>query len=436
MPALPFLAAVVPAAVLLAFPAVAAAQSVRHTPLVAAVQRVMPSVVSIDSRRSSYAGESAPGMGTGVIIDQRGYIATNYHVVEGVSSLRVTLTDGQSLPARIVARDTVSDVAIVKVEPAAALPVAPMGDSSDLMLAEPVAAIGNAFGYTDTVSQGIVSALHRDVRLNETQAYYDLIQTDAAINPGNSGGPLINAEGEMIGLNVAIRANAENIAFVIPANQVDGILARLLGDLAGPSCRFGVECSRRRSAAGSAVVVDRVVPASPADRAGVRVGDRLVNVAGTPIRATYDVVRAVMGSGRGDVDVDLERGDRPQRVRMALAGGGPVRQVASLKPQSADPLWSATGLRLAPLPEGTDLRAVSAQVEGGLSVAAVASDSVAARAGLHPGDVLIGLDNYQTLTADDVSYILRKARAAQATAVQYNIIRAGDLKAGWLPVGR
>ena len=171
-------------------------------------------------------------MGTGTIVDERGYILTNYHVVSDVRRIEVTLDDGRGCTAELVAYDAAADLAVIKIPAPKPLPVIRIGTSSDLMEGESVIALGNAFGYEQTVTRGIISALGRDVQVSDTQAYDDLIQTDASINPGNSGGPLLNIDGEMIGVNVAVRAGAQGIGFAIP---IDNALDR---------CR---EAAQRRS---------------------------------------------------------------------------------------------------------------------------------------------------------------------------------------------
>lgn len=149
-------------------------------------------------------------MGTGVVLDPRGYVVTNHHVVSGVREILVTSVGGREYTARLVAHDPATDLAIIKIDPARDMPVITLGSSEDLMLGETVIAVGNAYGYENTITQGIVSALHRAVQVSDAQYYEDLIQTDASINPGNSGGPLLNIDGEMIGLNVAVRAGARD----------------------------------------------------------------------------------------------------------------------------------------------------------------------------------------------------------------------------------
>ena len=194
----------------------AGASELRETPIVKAIQRVRAAVVNIRGEKTvAVPAGQAPGadtsrrvngMGTGVVIDPRGYIVTNHHVVDGVREILVTLADGQRHVAKLVARDMETDLAIIKIEPQQPLPVIPLGTSGDLMTGETVIAVGNAYGYEHTVTRGIISALHRAVQVSDAQFYDDLIQTDASINPGNSGGPLLNIDGDMIGINVAVRA--------------------------------------------------------------------------------------------------------------------------------------------------------------------------------------------------------------------------------------
>ena len=179
----------------------------RRTPLVTAVQKVRNAVVNIHSSKTAPrkdtiyntgADRKVNGMGSGIVIDERGYIVTNHHVVHQVDALRVTLADGSTYSATVVSFDRVKDLAIIKINVTRPLQVMPVGTSGDVMLAESVFAVGNAFGYEHTVTSGIVSALSRDVEVNEEQSYERLIQTDASINPGNSGGPLLNLDGEVV----------------------------------------------------------------------------------------------------------------------------------------------------------------------------------------------------------------------------------------------
>jgi len=186
-------------------------QQERMTPLVKAVQTCRLSVVNLRGKKTIADDTSVTktkqvnGMGTGVVIDKRGYILTNYHVVQGVKNIEVPTGDRQKTTARLLAHDPDTDLAVLKIDVDRPLPVIEIGTSSDLMLAETVTAVGNAYGYEHTVTVGIISQLGRTVQVNDDQVYRNLIQTDAAINPGNSGGPLLNMNGDMIGINVAVR---------------------------------------------------------------------------------------------------------------------------------------------------------------------------------------------------------------------------------------
>src|SRR5262249_46915302 len=185
------------------------------------------------------------GMGTGIVIDPRGYIVTNHHVIEDVNLLRVRLSDGSTHNARVLARDPESDLALLKIDAGRPLPTLPLGTASDLMVGETVIAMGNAYGYEHTVTVGVVSAIKRDVTLNKEVSYKALIQTDASINPGNSGGPLLNINGELVGGNTAIRAGAHGIAFAIPVDSMLRVVADLLSIRKRNGTWHGLVCRDR-----------------------------------------------------------------------------------------------------------------------------------------------------------------------------------------------
>ena len=221
-------------------PPAAAGEGLRVTPVVKAVQRVQASVVSISSEKKAGSSSRWPfsseesqrprvsGMGSGVIVDSRGYILTNQHVVDKVQTIDVHLSDGTNYLARVIQLDKETDLALIKVEAGRPLAAVPIGTSGDLMIGETVITIGNAFGYENTVSVGIISALKRNVTLSDDQVYRNLIQTDACINPGNSGGPLINIEGELVGINVATRSGAQGIGFALPIDEVKRVATEML----------------------------------------------------------------------------------------------------------------------------------------------------------------------------------------------------------------
>ena len=201
----------------------------RNTPIVAAAKKVGPAVVGITNK--AYVRDifnrvqlTERGTGSGVIYDKSGLIATNNHVVEGASEIIVSLTDGRSVKGKVLGADAATDLAVVKIDENN-LPVADFGDSSTLQVGEPAIAIGNPLGleFRGSVTAGVISALNRSIQLGERK--FDLIQTDAAINPGNSGGALVNAEGEVVGINSAKIAvsGVEGIGFAIPINSAKPI---------------------------------------------------------------------------------------------------------------------------------------------------------------------------------------------------------------------
>src|SRR5262249_28304904 len=190
------------------------------------------------------------------------------------------------------------DLALLKIDAGRSLPTIPLGTATDLMIGETVVAIGNAYGYEHTVSVGVVSAVKRDVSLNKDMSYKQLIQTDASINPGNSGGPLLNVQGELVGINVAIRAGAQGIGFAIPVDNVIRVVADMMRSRRRFHCADGLVCRDRLERVGDSlvrnVVIDRVDMGSAAGEAGVRAGDLLLQVGDLPILCSYDVDRALL----------------------------------------------------------------------------------------------------------------------------------------------
>lgn len=409
----------------------------RRNHIVRAVERVKDAVVNIHSERTIHGPpsdwtnvQSQPsrinGMGTGIIIDPRGYIVTNHHVVEDVSVIRIRLSDGTTTSAAVIARDRESDLALLKINVGRPLATMPLGTAKDLMLGEDVIAIGNAFGYEHTVSKGIVSAIKRDVRLNKEISYRALIQTDAAINPGNSGGPLININGELVGVNVAIRAGAQGIGFAIPVDAMIESVARMLRQHRLQSAADGMEVQDRLVRTGDGlerqVVLTSIVDSGPAEKAGLEPGDVLLSVAGTPIRCSFDVQRVLLGKRPGEaLAVVFERNGKRLSTRIVL--GKSNRSAIEL-------VWQRLGIRVAPVPRGEVIQ-VNQQLNGGVQIVGVRPQSPAARAGLHRGDVLVGLHRWETLSLSDIAYVLGHPDLATFTPLEFYIIRDGQVRRGW-----
>jgi serine protease Do len=422
----------------------------RRSPTVEVVERVKACVVNIHSERTvtdardleklsetQRAQHRVNGMGTGIVIDPRGYLITNNHVVDDVQLLRVRLHDGTTLAARIIARDPEQDLAIIKVDPAKPLPVIPLGTSSDLMLAEPVIAIGNAFGYEHTVTTGIVSALKRDVTLNREVSYKSLIQTSAGINPGNSGGPLLNVHGELIGVNVAIRAGAQNIAFALPIDNVLKVTAEMLstrkraGLSHGLVLKDGVDASEnpiRRWA-----VVDRVEAGSAAEQAGFKSGDVIEKAGDVSVKCALDVERAFLDQPSGTkTDLIARREKEELKGTIGLKSAGRIVMATPVANVVGDVVWKRLGIKI-DLVSADGVARVNKDLRGGLLITDVNPDSPAARAGFAKGDVLIGLHQWETITSDNVTFVLNHPDLASFSPVKYFLIREGQLRRGFLP---
>lgn len=256
------------------------------------------------------------GAGSGVIIDKSGLIVTNEHVIHKASDITVTLTDNRKFQGKVIGSDPLSDLAIVKItHPPNNLPVAALGDSDHLQIGEWVVAIGNPYGFKNTVTVGVLSATGRSIPAEQKQ-YQDLLQTDAAINPGNSGGPLADLSGAVIGINTAIIPFAQGIGFAIPVSLVKHVAGELIktGHMEWPY--FGIEMEPVTSQAAQyfkapsmqGALVVKVMPGSPADKAGIEPGDIVVEIAGEKCQNPDDVTHAIRKHKIGEsVPVKLYR---------------------------------------------------------------------------------------------------------------------------------
>lgn len=421
--------AVVLSCLMLPLPQVAAS-SLRRSAIVKAVSEARPAVVNIHGRKSMPAehdqtgmtdsGNQVNGMGTGILIDDRGYIITNYHVVEGVKRIRVTLADQSTLVAELVANDPKTDLAIIKVPSEMQFPVIRIGTSSDLMPGETVVAVGNAYGYEHTVTQGIISALHRTVQVSDYQKYVDLIQTDASINPGNSGGPLLNIDGDMIGINVAVRVGAQGIGFAIPIDEAMEVAAHLLSCERLGSVTYGATVKTSYETGGPRVVVQSVAADGPAYLAGLKPGDVLTMVDGQPIDRRLDLERLLIDRQSGEeLDIELYRGGEPIATRLVL------KEMPGLERVVPDQAWTQLGLRFAPVPANT-FRRYSTRYRGGLRVTAVREDSSAAANGIRRGDILVGMHKWETISEENVSYILSSPEFKATQPFKFYILRNSD----------
>ncbi|QSQ14900.1 trypsin-like peptidase domain-containing protein [Myxococcus landrumensis] len=402
----------------------------RRDAVVEVVQKVSPAVVYIGTeqevesrfrRRSPleefFGGmgnepgrQKIEGLGSGVIIDPTGIIVTNDHVIRGASAIHVVLADGRSYEAEVIGSDAGNDVAVLKVAAKEALPIARLGTSSDLMIGETVVAIGSPFGLSKTVTAGVVSATGRTFRA-DNRVYNDFVQTDAAINPGNSGGPLLNVDGEIIGINTAIfGGGAQGIGFAIPADKVRRIVDELTRfgkmrpswvgiDTADLTPRIARQLGWDRS---YGALVTSVEAGSPAAQAGVRRGDIVAELGGSRIQDAEDFDTRVRGyPARSAFPLALFR-EGGLRTLQVTPSEFPVRMVESLA-------WDRLGLKV------KDARV-------GLAVSGIRAGSVAAEAGLDPGDIILRVNNQPVGTAEAFKEALLTARRGRSVLL---LVRRG-----------
>jgi len=362
------------------------------------------------------------GLGSGVIIDERGYILTNEHVVEGADRITVTLPDGRSLNGEIKGTDPRSDLAVIKID-AQHLSVAPLGDSSRLRIGQWGIAIGNPFGFIvhnpePTVTVGVISALHRDLprTSQRDRNYSDLIQTDAAINPGNSGGPLLNLHGEVIGINVAIfstSGGSEGIGFAIPINRAKDIVAALIEGKKIVYGWLGVQMQELTPEVAAyyhlpdqqgAMIYD-VVPDTPAAKAGLRDGDVIRAFAGTPIKNTRELMDLVGRTPVGkQVPLEIVREGRPLTITVQI--GERPSEVAAVGPAvPGAQVWR--GMRAADITEALQQQFGLPPGVVGVLIVDVTPGSPAALARLRPGDVITAVNHQRVHTVADFTRLTR-----------------------------
>lgn len=414
----------------------AGASELRRNAIVRAVENCRGAVVNIHGEKTVAAGydEIGPvgdaprrvnGMGTGVVVDPRGYIVTNHHVVQGVRRIQVTLADGEDCLAKLVSYDKATDLAVIKIDAPENLPVIQIGSSSDLMPGETVIAVGNAYGYEHTVTLGIVSALHRTVQVSDTQQYSDLIQTDASINPGNSGGPLLNIDGEMIGVNVAVRAGAQGIGFAIPVDTMLRITSKLLSSEQVDNLWHGIAVNPLAQPDAGATITS-VDPNSPAAQGGLQPGDVITGINDQLITQSLDFERALIErQSSEEIEFTVQRNGEP--ITMSF-----VMTQRSGRPTTVeDRTWTLLGMRLRGL-SSSEMRNWNNRYRGGLSVVEVRADSPAADQGIRAGDVLVGMHIWETISLDNVVYVLNRNDLGELMPLKFYIVRGRETLFGHL----
>jgi len=385
-------------------PALADDPFLRRTATVQVVEKVGPSVVNVTTEQTRRGGpfqpfgdpffdrffqdffearapEKSQSLGSGVVIDAAGHVLTNEHVVSRADVIRVTLADGRELAANLIGAEPNFDLAVLELVKASGVPFTAPGSSGDLLVGEPVIAIGNPFGLSNSVTTGVVSALNRSVR-TEDRVYHGFLQTDASINPGNSGGPLLNANGALIGINTAVYQGAQGIGFAIPIDVAKRVVSELLTkgevspvwlgvdvqDLDGRIAEL-MELPRRLSGA----LVSRVREDGPAAGADLARGDVIVRVDGAPVRNAREFYE------------HLERATSGQRLALGVWREGEERAVSVPAQPIPEPQIDALGEQL------LGVRLGAADGAGAL-VESVRAGSGAAQIGLQTGDRILGIN--------------------------------------------
>ncbi len=399
----------------------------RNTPIVQAIQKAESAVVNIQGNKTitnaSASGhptrQEVNGMGTGVIIDRRGYIVTNYHVVDDVARIEVTLSDGTTAIAKLINYDPVTDLALIKIKSDRDLPVIRVGASESLLRGETVIAIGNPFGYQNSVTVGIISALHRDIPVNGSQQYNDLIQTNADINPGNSGGPLLNIDGEVIGINVAVRVGAQGIGFAIPMDTAVEVMADLVADHRATS--HGLVFSKpefaRHQDNGNGHLIVREYRGSDSNSSrDIRNGDRIASIEGQPVENRLELELALLERSGQSIELGLDRNG------VKLAHSITLNDSGSKELDVVSMAWEQLGVRLSVVPAAS-IAGAGEDYKGGLKITDVRPGSPADRVHLQPGDVIVGVMDWQTPKLESLAWIMANANFRTAGSSKYYLVR-------------
>ncbi|UZP68344.1 DegQ family serine endoprotease [Desulfovibrio mangrovi] len=371
-------------------------------------------------------------LGSGFIISPDGYVVTNNHVIENADIIRVNIETGQnsseSFIAKVIGADPETDLALLKVEAKRALPFVSFGNSDNLEVGEWVMAIGNPFGLDHTVTAGIVSAKGRNIRSGPFDNY---LQTDASINPGNSGGPLINGDGEVIGINTAIIARGQGIGFAIPSNMAKRIINQLKTDQTVRRGWIGVNITDVDENTAKALglksdkgaFVAGVIPGQPADKAGLKSGDVITSVNEKEITSSSELINAIANLPPGDkAKLTIVREGKPRTVLITL--GERSKEVAKAPSQpSKEASFDQLGIKLRPV-TATEAKALGLDAVAGILVTEVDQTKAAAEADIRPGDVILQANLKPVNTVEEFSKILKEEGEARG-AIMLQIKRRG-----------
>jgi len=392
------------------------AGSSRQTPVVTAVQKALPCVVNISTEEmiqvvdqfDAYFNEffnahprvhkeSIP-LGSGVVVDPAGLIITNYHVVRRASKIMVRLLDGKTYQARPLAGDATNDLALLRIQDLPKdekLPAIAFAVPDDLLLGESVVAVGNPFGLEHSVSVGVLSAKNRSLKERD-RVFNDIIQTDAAINPGNSGGPLINADGQLIGINLAIRRDAEGIGFAVPLRRIEQVLAHWLVPSRFSLATCGFIPSTRTTGNRIEVIASEVAPEGPAAQAGLKDGDVILKANGVSVTRALDLGRILWPLKSGD------------KLVLGLGGNRAVNvAIADMDAQTL--LRERLGLQLQELSKAL-LKALGLPSSiKGLAISEALENGPLTEFGVRRGDIITSFGNEDITSLDQMHNLLTKA---------------------------
>jgi serine protease Do len=406
--------------------------SVALPPVDKSFKQFLDSAEGPGSPDAAHSGDQMQSLGSGFIIDPSGLIVTNNHVIDGAESMSVILSDGTSLPAKLVGRDTKNDIALLRVHPDHPLKAVHFASSRAARIGDWVIAIGNPYGLGGTVTAGIISARGRDL---EEDGSSDYIQTDAAINRGNSGGPLFNMSGQVIGINTAIYSpsgGSVGIGFAIPSDEVSAVVDQLRRYGKPRRGWMGVQVQAVTPDIAAALgmpdatgaMVATVAPGGPAAHAHLQPGDVILGFDGRTVPDMKSFPRMVEDSGVGEPAViDYWRGGHQDSARLTIADQ-PAAPAAAAKPKPAPPpappapaSVAGLGLTLSDLTPGLSTKFNIASDTHGVIITSVAPDSVAARQGLAPGDVILQLGDAPVGRMRDVLSRIASLRAARQNEV-------------------
>lgn len=401
--------------------------NLRMTPIVAVVEKTKDAVVYISSKKIVVERNTPAGidpyfsqffdfgqqaklrgsLGSGFIVHSDGYIITNNHVIDRARQISVELLDGRKFEdVELISADPEADIAVLKIKTDKPLPALELGESSDLMIGEPVVAVGNPLGFSHSVSQGIVSALHRDLKAgNDKVVFSDLIQTDAAINPGNSGGPLLNIYGQVIGINTAIRGDAQNIGFAIQVNKLRDMIPELMSPAQVAKLDIPLKLVEKRKITPPANVEATIQRAD---------GAEIISIAGQKPKNIVDAYAQILKQKAGQA-FSIELKGQPE-VKLTPKNLPPPEALAKAK--------QLLGLTVEPVTPRSAER-YGLLIEDGIRVMAIDKASWGEKVGFQLGDVILQIGRFRVSTLDDFGYLLQQLQPGRQFDVR--IMREGNI---------